>query len=230
MSGFVLLLSGAPGVGKTEALKQLASLLQERILITPVLVEDNEWAFSPAMRALCANKSGMTINSPEFAKSFNRQGQIDYQKACRQRAAQGFDVIMPGPFEDLTAQVPLGEESVPLYRKLELDFDNRIQVFQLILVPRDVEITSQNVMEEPAMEEVEQIIQGRLDARASRGDDQVRLDADKRGPFYYRERLRKQLISSEMFPEITKVLTHPGETPTQVAEKLLEAFQVELQA
>ena len=226
MTGFVLGLSGAPGVGKTTALAELMKLLEEEPPIDPVLIEDNEWGFSMEMRKLCAEKSGLLLNSPDFVKAFNLRGQLDYQAACRKRAEQGFTVVMPGPFEDLTPQIPVGQERIPLFRKMLVDFDDCLEFYQLLLVPRDVEITSANVMEEPSMLEVEAVIQDRLASRAGNGEAQVLLDSDKHAPDYYRQRLKKQLITSETFPEIKRVLTHPGESPRDVAVKLREALRI----
>jgi hypothetical protein len=227
MNGFVLGLSGAPGVGKTTALQELMVILQSgEPLQPPVLVEDNEWAFSMDMRKLCAEKSGMAMNSPDFVRSFNRQGQLDYQAGCRKRAAQGFKVIMPGPFEDLTSLITVGDKQFPLFEKMYSDFGGLLKFFQLLLGPRNVEINSTNVMDEPGMLEIEKVIQERIASRAANGEAQILLDADKHEPDYYRKRLKKQLITSEQFPQVTRIWTYPDETPKQVATKLLAAFSL----
>lgn len=220
MSGYSYALCGAPGTGKTAALDKLVIDFQRSPPRSPVLVEDNEWGFSMPMRVLCAEKSGLTLNSPEFVRAFNFRGQLDYQAACRNRASQGFTVVMPGPFEDLTPLIPVGDEKVPLLEKMKCDFSGRIKFYQLLLVPRAVEITSANVMDEPAMQEIEAVIQNRIKSRAVNGDAQVLLDSDKHAPDYYRQRLRKLLVTSERFPEVTRILTYPGETPEEVARKI----------
>jgi hypothetical protein len=107
---------------------------------------DNESAFSRELRALCAKKSGMVLNSPEFVGAFNLRGQLDFQALCRATASQGFNVLMGGPFEDLTGMV--GEQQ--LLNKMVSDFGEFDLIFiQLLLVPKGVEITSKNVMEHP---------------------------------------------------------------------------------
>lgn len=53
------------------------------------------------------------------------------------------------------------------------------------------EISSANVMEEPAMLEIEAVIQEHLASPAETGEAQILLDNDKHGPDYYGQRLKK---------------------------------------
>jgi|GEM_PF-6904979 len=223
MQGTTFLWSGAPLVGKSSAMRELIPLTRERS--PSLLIHDNEIAFSMAMRCKIANVTGMALNSPEFVKAFNFQGQMDYQLSCRAFAAQGFDVMMPSPSEDLTIPIPVGGEKIPLLKKMEGDFGGRIKFFQLILVPEGIELDSGNVLEHQAMLAIEEEIQRRREARGTGNLHQQLLDADKCHATYYRERLRKQLLSHEMFPgEIVQARVHLGETPAQVAQKMCNAM------
>lgn len=221
--GSVLLVSGAPLVGKSSAVRELITLTRGRL--QPVLVNDNEVAFSMPMRCKIAEETGMTLNSPEFVKAFNFRGQLDYQAGCRFYASQGFDVIMPSPSEDLTPPISVGEEKIPLLRKMQIDFEGKIRFFQLLLVPKGIELNADNVVGHPAMIPIENEIQRRRILRGEGNPFQQQLDADKTHPTYYSERLRKQFLSYEMFPnEIRQVRVTLSDTPAQVARKLCDAM------
>jgi hypothetical protein len=227
MSGKVILLSGAPGVGKTTALSELAELLKRQAPTgSPVIVLDNEDVFTRDLRVLSAEKSGLALDSKEFAGSFNRAGQLAYQGLCRKLASQGFTVIMPGPFENLRAEIPVGEERLPLLRLMERQFEDKIEFAQLLFLPPGETVNSGNVMDLESMLPIEQEVQNRLQARDDGGGVQRALDADKVGdPQYYRKRLYQQLLTAEMFPEsIKQVVTHLGDDPATVASKIYNAI------
>jgi hypothetical protein len=223
MEGSSFLLSGAPLVGKSSTVRELIKLTRGRA--KPVLVNDNEIGFSMPMRCKIAGVTGMTLNSPEFVKAFNFQGQLDYQAACRFYAGQGFDVVMPSPSEDLTPLIPVGEDKIPLLKKMQIDFGGRIKFFQLVLLPEGVELNADNVVGHPAMAPIEAEIQRRREARGEGNPFQQQLDADKTHATYYSERLRKQFLSYEMFPdEITQVRATLSDTPAHIAQKLCTAM------
>ena len=223
MEGDTLLVSGAPLVGKSATVRELVPLTRGRT--RPLITNDNEVGFSMPMRCKIAEATGEALNSPKFVKTFNFQGQMDYQAACRFYASQGFDVVMPGPFEDLTPLILVGDQKIPLLKKMQIDFGKRIKFFQLLLVPEGVELKSDNVVGHPAMAPIESEIQRRREARGEGNPYQQQLDADKTHPTYYSERLRKQFLSYEMFPnDITQVRATLSDTPAQVARKLCDAM------
>ena len=227
MTGKVVLLSGAPGIGKTTALSQLAELLKrQQPTGAPVIVLDNEDVFTRDLRVLSSEKSGLALDSKEFAGSFNRAGQMAYQALCRKLAGQGFTVIMPGPFENLRAEIPVGEEKLPLLRLMERQFGGEILFLQLLLLPKGETVNSGNVMDEESMLPCEQAVQNRLQARGDGGGVQSQLDADKLGdPQYYRKRLYQQLLTAEMFPkEVHQCVTHLEDDSATVASKLHNAI------
>jgi energy-coupling factor transporter ATP-binding protein EcfA2 len=235
MSGKVILLSGAPGVGKTTCLKELVELLKRQPPSgAPVIVLDNEDVFTRDLRVTCSEKSGLALDSREFAVHFNRTGQLAYQALCRKLAGQGqgFTVVMPGPFENLTTNMPVKkegteeEETLPLLRLMERQFERKIEFFQLLLLPQGETVNSGNVMDLESMLPIEQEVQNRLQARDDRGGVQSALDADKvSDPQYYRKRLRQQLLTAEMFPDkIKRVVTHLGDDPAIVAAQLYNAM------
>lgn len=221
MKNKVVCVSGAPLVGKSTILVIVIRLLHALGFLKWINI-DNESAFSRDLRALCAEKSGMALNSPEFVKAFNLRGQLDFQALCRSTASQGFDVIMGAPFEDLTGKI--GEDR--LLEKMVKDFSEFDLIFiQLILVPAGVEITSQNVMEHPEMLPIEAEIQRRREERSIKGAAQIALDADKVAPDYYRQRLKKQLVTAETFPEqVHQVKLHLTDTPEQAAQKFVDVL------
>lgn len=238
MSGKVILLSGAPGVGKTTCLKELVELVKQQPPSgAPVIVLDNEDVFTRDLRVLSSEKSGLALDSKEFAGSFNRTGQLGYQALCRKISSQGYTVIMPGPFENVRTDILVAEkktgkeETLPLLRLMERQFEGKIEFFQLLLLPEGETVNSVNVMDLESMLPIEQEVQNRLEARDDgAGDDgkgvQRALDADKVGDLqYYRKRLHQQLLSAEMFPdEIKQVVTHLGDDPATVASKLYNAI------
>ena len=222
----VILLSGAPGVGKTACLSALTGMIASYPPMgNSVVILDNEDVFTRQMRVLCSERSGLALDSKEFAGSFNRSGQMAYQGLCRKLAAQGFTVLMPGPFENLRAEIPVGEEKIPLLRLMQEQFGGRIVFAQLMLVPKNVEVTSSNVMSLPSMLPIEEEIQRRLKGRQTDATQRA-LDADKIGDQeYYRKRLSQQILTAEMFPsEIIQIRTHLGENSLTVAEKVYDAF------
>jgi hypothetical protein len=226
MSGKVILLSGAPGVGKTSALEALKNFLRvSRPMGSAVIVLDNEDVFTRELRVVSSEKSGLALDSKDFAQSFNRAGQLAYQGLCRKLAAQGFTVLMPGPFENLRAEIPVGDEKVPLLQLMQRQFGGDIVFGQLLLVPEATEVNSSNVMTLPSMLPIEEEIQKRLKGRQQDATQRA-LDADKIGdPEYYRKRLQQQLLTAEMFPsEIIKIQTHIGDDSFTVAGKVYDAF------
>jgi hypothetical protein len=217
----IVCVSGAPLVGKSSILVIVIRILHAMGLFKWLNI-DNESAFSRELRALCAKKSGMVLNSPEFVGAFNLRGQLDFQALCRATASQGFNVLMGGPFEDLTGMV--GEQQ--LLNKMVSDFGEFDLIFiQLLLVPKGVEITSKNVMEHPEMLPIEAEMQRRREERSVKGEAQIALDSDKTAPDYYRQRLKKQLITAETFPDqVHQVKLHLDDTPEQAAQKFVEVL------
>ncbi len=227
MSGKVILLSGAPGIGKSTALETLKRVIRIKPPEgNPVIVLDNEDVFTRDLRVLSSEKSGLALDSKEFAGSFNRAGQMAYQALCRKLAGQGFTVIMPGPFENLRAEIPVGEEKLPLLRLMERQFGGKIEFAQLLFLPPGETVNSENVMDLESMLPIEQEVQNRLQARDDGGGVQRALDADKvEDPQYYRKRLYQQLLTAEMFPdEIKQVVIHLGDDPATVASKIYNAI------
>lgn len=226
MSGKVILLSGAPGIGKTTAMNALKKLISATPPNGyPVIVLDNEDVFTRDMRVLCSQKSGLALDSKEFAGSFNRTGQMAYQALCRNLAAQGYTVLMPGPFENLRAEIPVGDEKVPLLRLMQEQFGGNIVFGQLLMVPGVTEVNSGNVMSLPSMIPIEEEIQRRLRGRQNDATQQA-LDADKIGdPEYYRRRLLQQLLTAEMFPsDVIQIRTLLFDDSDTVARKVYDAF------
>ncbi len=221
MKNKIVCVSGAPLVGKSTILVIVIRILHMMGLFRWINI-DNESAFSRELRALCAEKSGMVLNSPEFARAFNLRGQLDFQNLCRSTAAQGFDVIMGAPFEDLTVMIG----NVRLLDKMVSDFAEYDLIFiQLILVPQGVDITSENVMDHPDMLPIEAEVQRRREERSVKGEAQIALDADKASPDYYRQRLKKQLLTKEMFPDrVHQVKLHVTDTPAEAAQKFVDVL------
>ena len=216
----VICLSGAPGIGKTAALNGLKKLIREYPPVgDPVIVLDNEDVFTRELRVLCSEKSGLALGAKEFAGTFNRAGQLAYQGLCRTIAAQGFTVVMPGPFENLRSSIMAGGEVLPLLRLMQKQFKGDIVFAQLLLLPDD-EVNSGNVMTLPSMIPIEEEIQKRLKGRQTDGSQRA-LDADKIGdPQYYRKRLLQQLLTAEAFPEIWQIPTVLGDDEITVAKKV----------
>jgi hypothetical protein len=184
---------------------------------------DNEWAFTMDFRVLCSEQTGKPLNSPEFVRTFNLKAQLAYQALARSLASQGFNAIMPGPFEDLTCDVG----GKPLYLKMKEDdfveFD--FSVVQLLMLPLGVDLTADTIVGHPAMADVENEIQRRRVARGSSSEAQRQLDADKAQSDYYQQRAAKVLRTYEMFSdEITLVRYAPGDSPETVASLLAQAI------
>lgn len=210
----IVCVGAPPGTGKTTILPVLHDMLGPSWVYL-----DNEWAFSMEMRKLCSEKSGIPLNSPDFVKAFNFRGQMDYQNLARKIASQGVNVLMPGPFEDLTPDIG----GLPLYRKMkEVDFaEFDFSVVYLLLHPEE-RLHSSEVLGHPEMVEVERTIQNRLRERGADNETQRVLDSDKHGEDYYSLRTKKVLFTVETFPEIKLVTFEPDESPMSIALRVSE--------
>ena len=219
----IVTFSAAPLSGKTYLNKFLSAELHGSS-DRPWLLLDNEVSsFSKQARVACAKASGVKLNSAEFAKAFNLVFQLQYQASARYYADQNFNVVMPGPFEDLTSDVG----GLPLYRHMkEKDFAGyEFHVVQLLIMPEgDAGITSENVIEHPAMIPIEAELQRRRERRGQGDSAQQQLDADKTHDTYYGERAQKMLRTKEMFDEITQICVGIRDTPKQIAQRVANAI------
>lgn len=223
MSKFKIVAFSAPPISGKSALVLPLSRNLNSGGDRPWIVLDNELGFSQAMRVLCAESSGLVLNSPEFARKFNLRGQLDYQASARFYASQGFNIVLPGPFENLVSEV----SGRPLYQHMkEVDFkDFDFSVVQMLLWPDDsVDLNSQTVLGHPAMVSVEAEVQRRRIARGSGNETQQKLDHDKQHATYYSERARLVLQTNEAFPEIQLVKIPIKQSPEKVAERVATAI------
>lgn len=213
---------GAPPLtGKSTFVPILQQVLCERDGRGTWLALDNEvTGFSMGMREKCSQASGMALDSGEFRKTFNLQGQLDYQEAARFFARQGFNVLMPGPFEDLTTNTG----GKPLYQKMveddfgEFDFS---MLYVLLLGNPEKRYTAETMLRARSMLPVEAEIQRRRKAREIKGAAQIALDADKKVPDYYRSRAAKCLNTIDTFG-LQLVRYVIDETPRQVAQRIAD--------
>lgn len=216
----IILVGGPDGTGKSTIVPLCTRRLQS--FWRHLLHIDNEWAFSMYMRSLCSRESKIPLGSPDFARKFNLRGQLDFQFLARRIADQGFDVIMQGPFENLTSEV----EGLPLYQKMKkIDFpEYDFRLVYLLMHPRPI-LNSDNIVGHPEMWPIEECIRVRLQARGKDKPVQQELDADKLVENYYSLRSQAVLRTYEMFPdEIHLVTFSPDDTPELVASELAGAI------
>ncbi|HMO17163.1 MAG TPA: hypothetical protein PKA63_03615 [Oligoflexia bacterium] len=222
----IVLIGAPPGTGKSTIVPPLRHILHNaKISSQPWIFLDNEWSFSIQMRKLCSDKSGISLDSPDFVRAFNLRGQLDYQSLARNLAAQGVNVIMPGPFEDLTPEV----DGMPLYKKMkEKDFGDFDFKAIYVLVHPEKRLSSAEVGGHPSMVEVEEVIRERLLLRGKGNPVQASLDADKFGENYYSLRSQKVLRTVEMFPEIPLVTYPPSPkcSPWDVAYNIFKSTDI----
>ncbi len=211
-------LGSPPGTGKTLLGPQIAAELSRR-LITPWVFLDNEWGFTPEMRVECSVRSGLALDTPEFARAFNKWGQIAFQATIAKIAAQGINVLFVAPMEDLTA--PVGDRNVYEVLKSQFaDFDFRFQY--LLLWPGDV--PSEKIADPAIMEPVETEIRRRLIARGAEGSPQRMLDQPKIGDAnYYQKRAMKVLHSASKL-DLNIVQASIGEAAEPIVQRIVDAF------
>jgi hypothetical protein len=164
------------------------------------------------------------VNSPDYGKIYSARTNIDYQRSACFFAAQGFNVLMPGPFENLIQEV----DGKPLYMKMrdefaEFEFDLQ-WVYLLLCGNLKHPPTLETLRSDPGMVEVEKEIQHRRAYRAKRGDAQVAMDADKIGATYYRDRVQQCLQTARQF-NVPVVWYQIGEEPREVAQRLADVIE-----
>lgn len=214
----VLGLGSPPGDGKTLVGPLIADKLSRRTLKQWIFL-DNEWGFTPEMRVECSVRSGLALDTPEFARAFNRLGQIAYQAMIAKVAAQGVNVLFVGPFEDLTA--PIGDKNVLEVLKQQFAaFDFR---FHYLLLWPD-EATEEEIADPAIMQPVEEEIRRRLIARGPEGSIQRQLDAPKiADPNYFQKRALKVINSARKLGlPITRASI--GESADSIADRIVEAY------
>ncbi len=220
MKPTILCIGAPPGTGKSTIVPLMRKKIDSYHFSAspyPWISLDNEWSFSMNMRKLCSDKSGIPLDSPDFVRAFNLQGQLDYQATARNIASQGMNVIMPGPFEDLT---PIIGDVTLFWKMRHQDFSEfRFIVIYLLMHPKK-RLSPEEIIGHPSMEEIELTIRERLKKRGENNPVQQTLDADKLGEHYYSTRSQKVLRSIAMFPEIGLVTFRPDEDPETIAWRL----------
>lgn len=198
----VLQLCAAPGTGKNGVCELLGRFLNHRD-DGSWLVNDNEFGYggyTPLERHLDSLSSGLTLDSKDFALTFNLPRQLHYQEQTRRWAQlERKNIIMPGPFENLFMEVPHPNDSgakIPLLTKMrEFDFkDFELITIQLLLVPFSFEpqdgytdLTVSKIQEERWLWEVSEEFKYRLHCRIEKrrkencylGEVQEKLDSQK---------------------------------------------------
>lgn len=214
----VIGLGSPPGTGKTLVGPLVAERLTARTGKKWIFV-DNEWGFTPEMRVECSLRSGLALDTPEFARAFNRLGQIAFQAMIVKLASQGVNVLFVGPFEDLTAMI--GDKNV--LQVLQAQFAAFKFLFHYLLLWPD-EARSEEIADPAIMVEVESEIRRRLLDRGAEGSIQRQLDAPKiADASYYQKRALKVINSAkELNLEITR--SSVGERPESVADSIAEAL------
>ncbi|MCB9030663.1 MAG: hypothetical protein H6619_06385 [Deltaproteobacteria bacterium] len=223
--GRVVLLGAPPATGKSTVATELAEELLE-CTGRPWRTIDNETLFTPQARVIFAEASGLELGSPEFARTFNRHMQLCHQEMCRLVASHGVNVVMQGPFEDLTCEV----DGEPLWLKMvNHDFKGfgLIGVYMLLWPENNPEITSTGILKCEDFIPVEREIQARLQKRGEGNQIQTTLDADKHEPDYYRVRAKKVLHTAETF-RIPVVRQRWTDASQDVIEELTNAILEQL--
>ncbi len=180
-----------PSVGKSTVAPLLRQLLSEGSKLPWISLDNEVNGFSSRMRVLCSERSGIKLDTPEFARSFNLRAQLDYQISARALAEQGFNVLLQGPFENLFAEVG-GKK---LWDKMREDDFAGYDLAVAYLLPWSVAAVSGDInlaLCDPgfAWDEVTGLIRLRLDGRAGKDEVQPILDAPKLAdPDYARGRL-----------------------------------------
>lgn len=214
----VIGIGAPPGTGKSAFGKLVADGIARRTG-KPTLFIDNEWGFTREMRVECSLQSGLQLDTPEFARAFNRLGQIGYQAMIQNIAAQGVNVVFVGPFEDLTAKI--GEKTV--LEVLQAQFAEFKFKFHYVLMCPD-EARLEELSDDDIMAPVEAEIRDRLLARSEGNPVQARLDEPKlRDPNYYRKRAVKVVHSAKTL-NIGITRHSIGELPESVAAAVCEAL------
>lgn len=207
-----------PGTGKTVIGPMVASLLSEATG-KKWIFWDNEWGFTPEMRVECSVRSGLALDTPEFARAFNRLGQIAFQAAIVKLASQGVNVVFVGPFEDLTAKI--GDKNV--LEVLQAQFAAFAFRFHYLLLWPD-EATADEISDPKIMADVESEIRRRLEERGAEGSIQRHLDGPKiANPRYYQERALKVINSAKQLNlGITRASI--GQRPDSIANEIVTAL------
>lgn len=217
--GKVLLLGAPPLTGKSTMLESLRNALGvttgERWLTL-----DNEDVFTMGMRVLCSEASGVDLAAPEF-KRFNREGQLAYQRLARKLALQGCNVVMPGPFEDLSPLV----EGKPLLHLMQEQFApvELIARYVLLWPAGDEPLDAGSILTSPAMVPVEEEIQRRRLQRSDGEGPQAKLDADKQSSDYYRQRAAR-VLRSALALNIPVIQARIGEAPALIARRVADSL------
>ena len=212
--GHIIVWAAPPLTGKTTVLP----LLRSRLGLSSIVLDNEVNGFTKAMRVKCAEASGLVLNSPDFAGQFNLRGQLDYQASARGLAESGHNVVMSGPFEDLTPDIA----GRPLLQHMaHVDFArfNLDTVHATLWPDNDEHYTSENVGTAAGWEDIEEEIQNRRIGRDDDGGPQTKLDADKCGKTYYRDRVALVLRTIERFGT-PHVKISIKDTPETVADKL----------
>ncbi|MCO6432368.1 MAG: hypothetical protein J5J00_16055 [Deltaproteobacteria bacterium] len=238
----VVQICAAPGTGKNGVCRELYWLLDRGR--GQWLLNDNEFGYggySPLERHLDSKANGIALDSKEFAQRFNLPRQLQYQQLTRNWAViEGRNIIMPGPFENLFAEIPHPQkegEKIPLLHKMrEFDFaDFTLITIQLVLVPIGMgRNPTLKDLEDPewvgeVAGEFERRLRQRIEERTESdpylGKVQQALDREKLKdvPAYVRARL-SALISTHEKMGTPLVPYAIGESPLAAAKRILVEY------
>lgn len=199
-------LGGPPGTGKSTVAPSVVQLLQETHDRTVVLL-DGDMFYSPQARVQDSERSGIALDTPEFARTFNLPRQLRFQKIVRSVAEAGCVVLCTAPFENMFSQV--GDK--PLWEKLKSeDFNGFAISMTYMLTVGDA---------------VEEEIRSRLKNRGMSNPYQLRLDLPKiENPRYYNDRsaLVRQSVGAFNFPLVEVEIEEPPEVTSQrISQEIL---------
>jgi hypothetical protein len=213
MGKFIRFVGGPPGTGKSSYSKGIVQEVQ-KFAEMPVCILDGDMFYSPMRRILDSERSGIPLDTPEFAREFNLPAQLKFQRIIRSVADQRLLVIATAPFENMYGEV-LGQ---PLWSKMKTqDFSDYDIGLSYVLLTGDEQ-------------KVENEIKRRLLGRGIHSRDvyQAKLDEPKiADPAYYSKRaaLVRKSVETFGFPLVEAAIDEdPQSVSIRIAKKIVDSL------
>ena len=198
-------LGGPPGTGKSTVAPLVVQHLQHKHDRTVVLL-DGDMFYPPQARVMDSERSGIELDTPEFAKKFNLPNQLEFQRIVREVAGKKV-VLCTAPFENMYCMV--GEK--PLWEKMQSEDFKGFSISMTYMLTLG--------------DSVEAEIKDRLRKRGRRNPYHRRLDLPKiQLPNFYAKRadLVRKSVASFGFPLVeVEIEEEPEVTAQRIAEEIL---------